>query len=211
MSLLVGLAGVAGSGKDFTFALIKSLFPTAKRISFSAPLKSILVAADPYIGPRERLSHALLGATGFEEVKNGNIEVRRLLQHLGTDGIRTHLGEDVFVRAAMNKVDPAALNVFTDVRFGNESDAIRASGGVVVKIERPGGRRVAGEHVSEQLVRTLSHDFVFVNDAEGSHVAELEKFIRAYMRLRASDRPDGTTASRDAPILSRLSRDYNLR
>lgn len=189
MALLVGLAGRAGSGKDFTFAVLKSMFPDAKKISFSDPLKKILIAADPYISHRERLSHALLGAPGFEEVKNGSVEVRRLLQHLGTDGMRKHLGEDVFVDAAMRKTDPSALNVFTDVRFANEAERIRREGGIVVKVDRHGGRRVAGEHVSEQLVDTFPHDFVFRNDGDAAHVDELERFVRAYVHLRRSRLP----------------------
>lgn len=186
MSLLVGLAGRAGSGKDYTFAIVKSLFPEAKKISFSDPLKSILVAADPYVSHRDRLSHVLLGATGFEQVKNESAEVRRLLQRLGTDGMRRHLGDDVFVRAAMKKVDSRAFNVFTDVRFANEAEAIRASGGVIVKVERPGNERVVGDHVSERLVDTFEHDFVFANDGRRAHVDDLERFLRAYAHLRAS-------------------------
>jgi hypothetical protein len=189
MSILVGLAGRAGSGKDYTFAILKRLFPEAKKISFSDPLKKILVAADPYISHRERLSHALLAAANFEEVKNESIEVRRLLQHLGTDGMRKHLGEDVFVDAAMRNVDPTAVNVFTDVRFANEAERIRREGGVVVKIDRPGGRRVVGEHVSEQLVDTFPHDFVFHNDGDDVNVDDLERFVRAYAHLRRTRLP----------------------
>lgn len=173
---LLGLCGFAGAGKDFTYGLLRHAFPDARRIAFADPLKAILIAADPKIGARERLSDLLFDRS-FEEVKRSNFEVRRLMQAIGTDGIRRHLGDDVWIRAAFSRCAPG-LNVFTDVRFPNEERAIHDAGGVIVRVVRPGVHR-AFDHVTEAAVDDVREDHVFCNDDSADHVRALLEFVRA--------------------------------
>lgn len=90
------------------------------------------------------------GATGYDEVPRRYVvdhihhvinqptadwTRRRVLQYVGTEGFRA-LDPDHWVKRAMADVGPGELVVFTDVRFPNEADAIRAAGGIIVGIQK---------------------------------------------------------------------------
>jgi hypothetical protein len=140
-TLLIGLSGYAGSGKDEAAAAL--VVGGWRRDAFADRLRSFLYALDPWVTVSvdvgvARLSK-LVDAYGWDRAKRTFPEIRRLLQRCGTEAGRQVLGAQVWVNALMNDFDPEneAL-VVTDVRFPNEADAIREAGGVVVRIERPG-------------------------------------------------------------------------
>ncbi len=70
--------------------------------------------------------------------------------------------EDVWVKALLDGGMPARLAI-SDVRFPNEADAIRAFGGLVVRVERPGVGPING-HESEIALDGYDFDLVVVND-----------------------------------------------
>ncbi|APC43303.1 hypothetical protein Joe_63 [Streptomyces phage Joe] len=140
-TLLIGLSGYAGSGKDEAAAAL--VVGGWRRDAFADRLRAFLYALDPWVDTWPdvgvvRLSK-LVDAYGWDRAKRQFPEVRRLLQRAGTEAGRKVLGAQVWVNALMNDFDAEneAL-VVTDVRFPNEADAIREAGGVVVRIERPG-------------------------------------------------------------------------
>jgi hypothetical protein len=140
-TLLIGLSGYAGSGKDEAAAAL--VVGGWRRDAFADRLRSFLYALDPWVTVSvdvgvARLSK-LVDAYGWDRAKRTFPEIRRLLQRCGTEAGRQVLGAQVWVNALMNDFDPEneAL-VVTDVRFPNEADAIREAGGVLVRIERPG-------------------------------------------------------------------------
>lgn len=171
---VIGIAGYARSGKD-TLARHLCEWGFEQR-SFAAPLKAILVALDPLVcftagvaGGRplddpvfvyDRLSR-LVDAIGWDEAKKFD-EVRSLLQRLGTEGGRAHLGENVWVDALFDAPSSGRL-VVSDVRYPNEASAIRARGGLVVRVDRPGVRAVNG-HLSERALDDFDFDLVVTND-----------------------------------------------
>ncbi len=73
--------------------------------------------------------------------------------------------------------------VADDVRFANEAAAIRALGGTVVEIRRPGLSRLAGGHVSEAGVAA---DTVVDNDATA--VGGLSRGLERLVGLGRADR-----------------------
>ena len=83
---------------------------------------------------------------------------RFMLQKIGTDCIRTHYDEDVWIRALELKLKVLTDNgkdvVITDVRFPNEGDVIKALGGYVVNIIRdvPGATGGISGHSSEVIM-----------------------------------------------------------
>jgi hypothetical protein len=55
--------------------------------------------------------------------------------------------------------------VVTDVRFPNEAEAIRAQGGVVLKVLRPGfDTGIGNDHPSEIEVDRCAYDYLLRND-----------------------------------------------
>ena len=59
----------------------------------------------------------------------------------------------------------------TDVRFRNEADAIRARGGVVVRINRP-GIEAPNDHISEHDLDGYAFDYFVDNDGTIEDLAE---------------------------------------
>lgn len=158
---VIGLAGYARSGKD-VFARFVVEHGYEQR-AFATPLKGILYALDPtvHIDEGHATIQRLVDAFGWDAAK-GHGEVRMLLQRLGTEGGRQHLGEDVWVDALFKSPSSGRV-VVTDVRFPNEADAIRRRGGVVARVTRPGVRPV-NAHRSETALDNFDFDFIVKND-----------------------------------------------
>lgn len=162
---LVGLTGFAGSGKDTAAAGLVAAGWT--RQAFADPVRAMALAIDPLV-EWDVFSHnpvrlSLLVAKRGWHVSKQCPEVRRLLQVIGTDAVRVHLGEDAWVQAFDRARDRRADTVATDVRFPNEAHHIQRMGGIVIRIDRPGIGPVNG-HESEILVDGVVTDAVVVND-----------------------------------------------
>lgn len=162
--MIIGLCGLAGAGKSEVAHALRHFAPF-KRIAFADPLKDMLAA----IG----FSHdQLYGGSKETLIPEIGRTPRFVMQELGTGWGRDTIGEDFWVRMWERKVCAAgcdAMIVADDVRFPNEVAAIKARGGEVWRVERPG--LVAGNHASEQ--QPLDVDRVIPN---GSSLAELHSF-----------------------------------
>lgn len=127
--ILIALTGAARSGKDSCADRLVARHNFTK-ISFAAPLKQALLATDPWIGyhpqyPTQlvRLSTALANESE-DAIKQLFPEYRRLLEKLGTEGIRA-LDDGFWVRTAIAKAEKqSGRYVFPDARFQNEVDAV---------------------------------------------------------------------------------------
>lgn len=176
MPRLIGLTGYARTGKDTVGGFLVSQHGF-QRVSFADKLREVALAADPYVklstDPEDdyyaRLTR-VVDAYGWEGAK-AHDDVRRLLQRLGTDAGRNILGENVWVDAALQGLDPDGFYVFTDVRFPNEADAIRDKGGVIWRISRPGYEPING-HASETAMDSYNVDISIVNDRSMEDLAE---------------------------------------
>jgi hypothetical protein len=142
---LIALTGYAGSGKS-TMADILACEHGFTVVKFAGPLKDMLRVLG--LGDREiegdlkeQPCQLLAGHTP-----------RRAMQTLGTEWGRDLFGQDFWVGIAMHKVravlDQGGRAVIDDCRFPNEVAAIKAAGGVVVRIVRPGVGPV-NAHASE--------------------------------------------------------------
>lgn len=160
---LVGLIGKKRTGKDTFAARLVGRHGFA-RLAFADPLKDAVGRLDPYVtytysGP-ERLSELLARVGGWEAAKDKYPEVRRLLQEYGMS-IRD-VDMDFWVKALSLRASViSGPIVVTDVRFPNEADWIERSGGVLVRLTRPGTG--ADEHVSETALDTRETVYTFHN------------------------------------------------
>ena len=116
------------------------------------------------------------------------VTVRRLLQWWGTEYRRAQ-DPDYWTKAWGHKVEQFDLSrihvMVDDVRFMNELNVIRAHGGLIVKVERPGFLG-ANNHSSEtSLDRFTAWDAIIVNDGT---LAQFSKKI-AQFALTLSDNP----------------------
>ncbi|MCY0946801.1 hypothetical protein [Streptomyces antarcticus] len=165
---LVGLAGAARSGKDTAAeALLSSGW---QRKAFAGKVKDMLYALDPVMAEKEYAEGVTslryeVDGYGWETTKEVYPEVRPYLQRLGTEGGRAVLGENVWVDALLRDRETWGPTVITDVRFPNEADAIRAHGGLVLLVERPGQEPIThAGHTSENALAGYAFDGVIRND-----------------------------------------------
>lgn len=131
--MIIGLSGYARSGKDTVAAFL----PDHQRRAFADILREGLLRLNPSIATNINVQSAVEDY-GWEKSKDLFPEIRRLLQVLGTDVGRQLIDDDVWVKAATKDIHQDQSIVFTDVRFPNEAEAIRALGGQIWRIERPG-------------------------------------------------------------------------
>jgi len=109
--------------------------------------------------------------------------VRRLLQEYGTE-VRRHDDPDYWVKRYAEAATKLERVVTPDVRFLNEAAAVRALGGLVVRVVRPGHvsaiNNAGAAHVSEDFCRTYTGwDHEFVNDGS---VQDLERKVGEWAR-----------------------------
>lgn len=192
--LLVGLIGRKRSGKD-SFARVLVEEHGYARIAFADPLREAALALDPLVG-RPALPGALapghdvrlsevIDALGWEAAKDIAPEVRRILQRLGSEAIRS-LDPTFWIRAAMREVEfsqsAGTPVVITDVRYRNEADEIRARGGVLLRIARPTDSLTdlaAPEHVSETDLDDYPDDSLVLNDGTLEDLQGMARYFGA--------------------------------
>jgi len=161
---VIGFTGYAQSGKD---TIAKEFVDKLgyERVGFADSLKQILYALNPRV---ELFNDDFIGHwhvknivddRGWDEAKK-EPEIRELLQRLGTEGGRSAMGEDIWVKTLFAQPHGARI-VIPDVRFENEANEIRRRGGKVVQIVRPGVGPV-NSHASDQI--NFEADYIVVND-----------------------------------------------
>lgn len=148
MTKLIGLTGLAGSGKD-TVRHFLEYFHGYKGLAFADPLRGMLASLLQSAG------HSPTWMVDREmkerEIPNLGVSYRLLAQTLGTEWGRS-VDPELWVKIAASKIasSPAGeRHVISDVRFPNEVDWIKRQGGVIIRIVRPGVEPVRS-HVSEQ-------------------------------------------------------------
>lgn len=161
--LLIGLTGYAGSGKDTVREILEHRHEI-DGIAFADPIRDMLTALFDTIGvspewmtDRDRKEKPIpeIGAS-----------YRTLAQQLGTEWGRA-IDPDLWLKiagakAAMYQRHDSRGVVISDVRFPNEAAWVKAQGGVIWKILRPGVEPVRA-HASEDLIASLPYDYVIDN------------------------------------------------
>lgn len=157
---IVALSGYAQVGKDTLAAgLIEA--DGYERLAFADPLREMLYALNPLVGKGDLRVQDIVDFKGWDQAK-ALPEIRSLLQRLGTDAGRKVLGDDVWVRTTMAKVQQGHAYIITDTRFPNEADAVRDKGGQVVRVQRPEHGPING-HESEVALDGYSFDIGIFN------------------------------------------------
>jgi hypothetical protein len=181
---LIGFGGYPRVGKDTASNILVERFGFERR-AFGDLVKDGLLATDPYVP----LTSGLVNRDGsemfqlkrlseiiIEPVRNGLSwseswdhakdipEVRRLLEQFATDFGRNVLHPELWVQFAFMKMEenPSERVVFSDVRYPEESNAIRTRHGRVVRIDRPGVGPL-NDHDAQRIAATR-WDTKIVND-----------------------------------------------
>lgn len=162
--IVVGLCGLAGAGKSTAARLLVERHDFVRR-PFAYPLKSMLAALGV---PREVLD-------GSAEVKEtprdelGGLTARHAMQMLGDWG-RINMHPDFWVRQWQRGAHLSQRFVADDVRYDNEAAAVRAMGGIIIRIERTGAGSVSNPtHSSER--NAVASDWQIRNDGSREDLA----------------------------------------
>jgi hypothetical protein len=185
--MIIGLSGLISVGKD-TVADILVKHHKFQKVSLADPMKRSVM--EWFDWPVERL----WGPSKFRSVEDPRypgLTARKVLQLLGTE-VGRNCYPDVWADYAMRVAKALLKNgvryradlgpmhggtnieeniakgvVISDVRFKNEMNAIRAAGGKVIRIKRPGKETPEWNHASETEQLSVPDewfDYVFIND-----------------------------------------------
>ncbi len=161
--MIIGICGFAEVGKDTAAqALVDE--KNFKKLTFSKAIKDCVRYLNPIIDKDEEgnfihLQEAL-EKSNWQELKR-NPEVRRLLQNMGTEVGRNVLGQDIWLNLVRDRLHGNC--VVTDTRFPNEARLILESGGVLIRVERPGYGPI-NNHISDRVSESWSYATVLQND-----------------------------------------------
>ncbi len=166
---VLGIAGKKRSGKNTLGTIMKEKYGY-KEFAFADALREIMYATNPWVddpyNPGVVYRYAeLIDRHGYEYTKENFPEVRRLLQYMGTEGVRKVIGENTWVDTCLKRV--AAHNgpaVITDCRFLSEEVGLIKYGARIVKIERPSLDDLSETHASEAEVDRIRADWTLRNE-----------------------------------------------
>jgi hypothetical protein len=190
---VVGIAGWAQSGKDTT-ALTLTENEGYYRASFADVLRDIVTKVNPIIGFNEDGQVRYVDAVstiGYEETKRRYPESRRILQTLGTEGVRDTLDAEAWPIALYLNARDGARVVVPDVRFENEIEFVHFCEGEVWWVSRPSVPAPPDAHASEVTLTPDHCDRVIVNDGTPIDLArKASEAIRQMREQQANDDSD---------------------
>jgi hypothetical protein len=196
--MIIGICGFIGSGKDTAADFLCNLH-NFKRLSFAATLKDAV--SNVFGWDREMLEGRTQASRDWREQKDEwwskrlgiDITPRFVLQQWGTNVLREHFHDDIWIASLENQLRTSKDNiVITDCRFPNEIKGLKEQGAKVVWVQRgliPHWYSIAeqanrgdtkamawlkseGIHASEYSWAGSSFDTVIDNNKSLDHLAE---------------------------------------
>jgi len=191
--MIIGICGFIGSGKD-TIADYLVNVHEFRRESFASTLKDAVAAVFGW--DRTLLEGRTKEARAWREevdtwwanrLKIPHLTPRWVLQYWGTDVLRNHFHDDIWIASVENKLRKTRDDiVISDCRFPNEIAAIRKQGGKIIWVRRGDlpswyyfavsanqGDFISQEHMAEAKIHPsetawIGTDFDAVLDNNGS-------------------------------------------
>lgn len=179
--MIIGIHGKRGSGKSTGAEGLKTLGYPVAVLKFAAPLYQM----------QQMIYHTI---SPVYQPPEGFVKDRTLLQLLGTDWGRNTISPTLWLdlwRARAIQLqgrDPDLIIVADDVRFDNESAAIRSMGGVLVHLTRPAMASPSEgvpNHESEAGISFAEGDYRIVNDGSAEDLKE--SFRQLFHRIESGE------------------------
>jgi len=142
---LCALLGWIGSGKDTVASRLESHYGW-RRVSFAGALKDAVSVIFGW--PREMLEGLTPDSRAWREIVDPwwanrlgipHLTPRWVLQHLGTDVLRHHFHDDIWIAALEKRLvdaDDVQPIIISDCRFQNEINLVRKYQGQLVQVVR---------------------------------------------------------------------------
>ena len=151
--MIIGISGKAGAGKDTVLEMIKEQVGDVHNRKFSGSLKEL---ASELLG----VEASMFESQEFKEsfINGSYMTFRDFLIELGM--LMRKVDHNYWVKKSMEIINDG-INVFTDMRFPNEMNAIKDMGGVTVRINRNGNDGI--DHESDTALDGGTFDYVIHN------------------------------------------------
>lgn len=138
---LIGICGLIGAGKDTIAARLVNNWGYEKT-SWATSLKDI--TASLFGWDREMVEGSTAESRALREQPDPwwsekfgyDWSPRLAMQRLGTNVLREHLHQDIWILASLRRIEGKGNIVIPDTRFPNEVDAIKKMGGQVWRVKR---------------------------------------------------------------------------
>lgn len=142
--MLVGISGKMRSGKDTVANYIEDTYGF-EHLKFSMGIKEVYKK--------------------YNYIDSNGVKPRQAYQDLG-QGIRSILGENVWVHYTLGQYDPSKNTVISDVRQDNEFNALKELGALIilVKTDEDTQRERLG-HLGEGCDETLNHETEHITES----------------------------------------------
>jgi hypothetical protein len=171
--MIVAFGYQKGSGKDTAAEYLHDEWGF-RTISFAGAIKEgcmdfFGLTANQVYGSEKEVVDSTWGVTP-----------RHILQYVGTDLIRNQFDQEIWVKRAMKEIDRVGGDWdISDLRFPNEAEAVKARGGLVIRLDRPG--LPFDPHPSERAMEDYDEwDYIIKNDGSLGHLYDLLDDIMAY-------------------------------
>lgn len=130
---LLGFAGKAHSGKDFSADHIIQEYPNLKiaKVAFADAVRDM-------VRPIFDVDDIYRRGSKEDPIDGFGVSLREILQSLGTDWGRNMVSEDIWVKVLDKRISERYSDfdivIVSDIRFDNERDYIINNGGKVISI-----------------------------------------------------------------------------
>ena len=134
---LIGICGLIGSGKDTVGEVLVNEYGFTK-LSFASTLKDVTAVLFDWdremlegTTPETRAEREILDPFWSDKLRR-DWSPRIALQQMGTEIMRNHLHQDIWILTLENKIRKLDKVVITDCRFPNEIDFVKKHGEIWV-------------------------------------------------------------------------------
>lgn len=169
--MLIGLyAPQMNSGKSTVANILKD-FHGFQINSFATPIKSMVLGIFYCLGYEDWITGEMVFGDSKETViPELGVSTRYLMQTLGTEWGRNMIDQDIWIKILEDRLGKSSLGNYTldfvidDVRFENEAQWIKDSGGFLVKVLRPDAEELENSHASEGNLDNWKFDGIIINN-----------------------------------------------
>lgn len=189
---IIGISGLAGSGKDTAYEILKQELElcgyNTKKLSFAQKLKDVCCLLFGWDLNR------LYNDADYKEgttLDDGSIDMacellnksrRVVMQEIGTDAMRDNFHKDIWIitmKLAINNGEFSGCDYgfITDMRFLNEIDFVKSMGGKCVRVNRVGENTTLTsetDHASEHEWQEFSEWDHIVENKVDSNLSKRE-------------------------------------
>ncbi len=131
--VIIAFNGPAGSGKDTAADFLVKNY-RFRKVGFADPIKEMLNTL-PGFNPRKWLDRVWKEKTS----EYYGVSPRQMARSLGTEWARVHNGEDFWIKvlaAKLQAMHGCNRIVINDLRFVNEANWVRSTGGTILRVDR---------------------------------------------------------------------------